>query len=90
MSAELLICGESIAPGKRATINVPVPQLYTHTPTTLRVQVVRDRREGPRLFVCAAVHGDELNGIEIIRQLLRLPALTRLNGTLIAIPIVNV
>ena len=39
------------------------------------VQVVRGRRDGPRLFVCAAVHGDELNGIEIIRRLLQWPAL---------------
>ena len=54
------------------------------------MRVVRGRRDGPRLFVSAAVHGDELNGVEIIRRLLRLPALSRLNGTLIAIPIVNV
>ncbi|MCH9732848.1 MAG: succinylglutamate desuccinylase/aspartoacylase family protein [Actinomycetia bacterium] len=54
------------------------------------VQVLRGRRDGPRLFVSAAVHGDELNGIEIIRRLLNRPALTRLRGTLIAIPIVNV
>lgn len=85
-----MICGRSIEPRTRATIELPVPQLYTHTPLTLRVRVVRGRREGPRLFVCAAVHGDELNGIEIIRRLLRLPALKRLRGTLIAIPIVNV
>lgn len=85
-----MICGESIAPGTRAAIDLPVPQLYTHTPLTLRVQVVRGKRDGPRLFVCAAVHGDELNGIEIIRRLLRLPALARIRGTLIAIPIVNV
>lgn len=85
-----MIAGESIAPGTRAAIDLPVPQLYTHTPLTLRVQVVRGRRDGPRLFVCAAIHGDELNGVEIIRRLLRLPALTRMHGTLIAIPIVNV
>lgn len=85
-----MICGESIAPGTRATIDLPVPQLYTHTPLTLRVQVVRGRRDGPRMFVCAAIHGDELNGVEIIRRLLRRPALTRMRGTLIAIPIVNV
>ena len=90
MSTELLIGGESIPPGARATIELPVPQLYTHTPLTMPVQVMRGRRDGPRLFVCAAVHGDELNGVEIIRRLLRLPALARLRGTLIAIPIVNV
>jgi len=90
VSTDLLIGGESIPPGTRATIELPVPQLYTHTPLTMPVQVVRGRRDGPRLFVCAAVHGDELNGVEIIRRLLRRPALKRLRGTLIAIPIVNV
>jgi predicted deacylase len=90
LTAELVISGESIAPGTRVTIDLPVPQLYTHTPMTMRVQVVHGRRPGPRLFVSAAVHGDELNGIEIIRRLLRLPALKVVRGTLIAIPIVNV
>jgi len=90
LSADLTICGRSIEPRTRATIDLPVPQLYTHTPLMLKVRVVRGRRDGPRLFVCAAVHGDELNGVEIIRRLLRLPALKRLRGTLIAIPIVNV
>lgn len=90
MTAEIVIAGESIAPGTRVTIDLPVPQLYSHTPMTMRVQVVHGRRPGPRLFVSAAVHGDELNGIEIIRRLLRLPALKVVRGTLIAIPIVNV
>jgi len=90
LTADLVIGGESITPGTRVTIDLPVPQLYTHTPMTMRVQVVHGRRPGPRLFVSAAVHGDELNGIEIIRRLLQLPALKVVRGTLIAIPIVNV
>ncbi len=85
-----MIGGQSIPPGARATIALPVPQLYTHTPVTMPVQVIRGRRDGPRMFVSAAVHGDELNGVEIIRRLLHRPALARLRGTLIAIPIVNV
>ncbi len=45
---------------------------------------------GPCLFVSAAMHGDELNGVEIIRRLLEVKALRRLTGTLIAVPVVNV
>lgn len=90
MNPDLVIGGESVAAGTRATIDLPVPALYNHTPMTMRVQVVHGVRPGPRLFVSAAVHGDELNGIEIIRRLLRLPALKVVRGTLIAIPIVNV
>lgn len=85
-----MIGGRSISLGSRVTVELPVPLLYTHTPVAMPVQVLRGRRDGPRLFVCAAVHGDELNGVEIIRRLLRRPALKRLRGTLIAIPIVNV
>jgi hypothetical protein len=46
--------------------------------------------QGPVLFVSAAVHGDEINGVEIIRRLLLQPQIRRLKGTLLAVPIVNV
>jgi predicted deacylase len=54
------------------------------------IQVICGRRSGPTLFVSAALHGDEINGVEIIRRLLKLSALKRLRGILIAVPIVNV
>jgi len=54
------------------------------------VHVIRGKKEGPCLLVCAALHGDEINGIEIIRRLVGLKQLSRIRGTLIAIPIVNV
>lgn len=79
-----------VAPGARATIDVPIAKLYTHTPLAMPVQVIHGRRAGPRLFLCAAIHGDELNGVEVIRRVMKLPALKRLRGALIAIPIVNV
>lgn len=54
------------------------------------VHVVCGKRPGPRLFICAAIHGDELNGVEVIRRLLKDKAVNRLRGTIVAIPIVNV
>ena len=54
------------------------------------VHVIHGRRPGPCLFISAAIHGDELNGVEIIRRVIRLKSLSKLRGTLIAIPIVNV
>lgn len=86
----ITISGIQIARGMRVTIDVPLPKLYTHTQMTMPVQVVRGKREGPRLFVSASIHGDELNGVEIIRRLLAHKALSRLKGTLIAVPMVNV
>ena len=80
----------AIGLGERAVVELPLARLYTVTDTTLPVHVVRGRQDGPRLLVCAALHGDEINGIEIIRRLLRLKLLRRLRGTLIAVPVVNV
>ncbi len=64
--------------------------LYTHAPVEMPIQVINGRRDGPRLFITAAIHGDELNGIEIIRRLLNARMMKRLRGSLIAVPIVNV
>jgi predicted deacylase len=90
VAEELCINGERILPGSSVTLELPLPELYTRTPMTMPVQVRRGKREGPSLFVCAAVHGDELNGVEIIRRLMRRRALSRIRGTIIAVPIVNV
>ena len=86
----LIINGVSIAPGEQVTIDLPLPNLYTHTPMTMPVRVFRGRKTGPTLLVTAALHGDEINGVEIIRRLVTLPLLKRLHGTLIAVPVVNV
>lgn len=86
----LVIGGTEVLPGERRTIDLPVTDLSTHTPITMPIHVVCGRRPGPTLFICAALHGDEINGVEIIRRLLRLTALKRLQGSLIAVPIVNV
>ncbi|MDH5711082.1 MAG: succinylglutamate desuccinylase/aspartoacylase family protein [Gammaproteobacteria bacterium] len=88
--APLTINGTTFAPGTRTTIELPVGRLYTHTPMTMPLHVIKGKRSGPCLFISAAIHGDELNGVEIIRRLLNLPALKRLRGTIIAVPIVNV
>ncbi len=90
MAEELRINGENILPGSSVTLELPLPELYTRTPMTMPVHVRRGKRPGPSLFVCAAVHGDELNGVEIIRRLMRRRALSRIRGTIIAVPIVNV
>lgn len=83
------IGGVSVAAGKRATIDLPISVLFDHTPMTLTVRVVHGREPGPVLLVCAAVHGDEINGVEVIRRLLRMTSLSKLKGTLVAVPVVN-
>jgi predicted deacylase len=90
MGKTICINGIEVPAGSRETIDLPVAKLYTHTMLAMPLHVVNGKRDGPCLFVSAAIHGDELNGVEIIRRLLKLPILKRIRGTLIAIPIVNV
>jgi predicted deacylase len=87
---ELVIAGITVNPGETKQIEIPVAKLYTDTDVSIPIHVIRSKKVGPTLFVSAAVHGDELNGIEIIRRLIRLKSLKITNGTLILVPMVNV
>ena len=90
MGKDFSLGGELVPSGTRRLIELQLPPLYINTPLTLPVHVLRGAKDGPCLFVSAGLHGDELNGTEIIRRLLKQPALKRLRGTLVAVPIVNV
>lgn len=89
-NSAITLGGIDVQPGERRVIDVPCAKLYTHTNANIPVQVINGRMAGPKLFVSAAIHGDELNGVEIVRRLMKLRVLNRLRGTLIAVPIVNV
>lgn len=84
------IAGEVIKPGESRTLALPATQFYTNTPVTIPIHIINGKKPGPKLFVCAAIHGDEINGVEIIRRLMKQSTLKRLKGTLLAIPIVNI
>jgi len=89
-NVSITIGDTSVEPGKHASISLPIADLYTSTSLSMPVKVICGRRAGPVLFVSAAIHGDELNGVEIVRRLLKRSALKSIRGTLIAVPIVNV
>ncbi|WP_185235368.1 succinylglutamate desuccinylase/aspartoacylase family protein [Teredinibacter franksiae] len=86
----ITINGITVNPGEQQVIDLPVAKLYTHANVSIPLQVICSKKPGPRLFISAAIHGDELNGVEIVRRLVKTSALKRLSGTLIVIPIVNV
>ena len=90
MQPAIEIAGVTIKPGSRQSIDIPLPSFYTHSSVNMPVHVVHGRQPGPVLLVSAAVHGDEINGVEIIRRLLSHKFIDRIKGTLIAIPVVNV
>ncbi|KII80373.1 succinylglutamate desuccinylase/aspartoacylase family protein [Vibrio renipiscarius] len=82
--------GETVAPGERKVIELEAAKLYTHSPLSIPVEIINGKLAGPILMVNAAIHGDELNGVEIVRQLINTIDVNKLRGTLIAVPIVNV
>lgn len=86
----LLIAGHEIKAGETKRIEIPMVRLYTDTTMSIPVYVKRGKRNGPTLFLSAAIHGDELNGIEIINRIINSKAIRTLKGTLIAVPMVNV
>lgn len=86
----LTICDQKISPSETRHLEIPVASLYTGADITMPLVVFRGKEPGPTLFVSAAIHGDELNGIEIIRRLISRNTLKIQQGTLIAVPIVNV
>jgi predicted deacylase len=82
--------GEIIRPGERRRIQINLASLYDYTQLSIPVEVIRGKEDGPKLFISAAIHGDEINGIEIIKRVLRKKDMKSIRGTVILIPIVNV
>nr|WP_119261020.1 succinylglutamate desuccinylase/aspartoacylase family protein [cyanobacterium endosymbiont of Rhopalodia gibberula] len=91
MKSELIeIAGEAITPGECRRLELPIARLPTQTWVSLPITVINGLNSGPKLWLSAAIHGDELNGVEIIRQVVENVEPKLLSGTLIAVPIVNV
>ena len=83
------IGGEGIPAGSRGTVELPIARLATGSPVALPVIVVHGRHDGPTVWIDAAVHGDEINGVEIIRRVLDQLDPKVLRGTVLAVPVVN-
>lgn len=87
---EFIIDGIAVKPGEKKQVSLDMGRLYDFTEVKIPVEVVRGKKDGPTLFISSTIHGDEINGIEIVRRLLKSKSLNNIKGTLIAIPIVNV
>lgn len=85
------ILGTSVKPGERHVLDLQVARLYTRTSVEIPVVVQRGVEEGPVLLLLAGVHGDEVNGIDTVRRVLdELRERPLVQGTLVAIPVLNV
>lgn len=85
----IVVGGEAVEAGARKRLELPVARLPTGTPLDLSVEVVHGAGEGPTVWLSGATHGDELDGIEIIRQVLEELEPADVAGTVLAVPVVN-
>ena len=87
---DLHILGETIKPGKNAELSFNVAHLHTRTPVDVPVIIERSKKPGPTVLFTAGIHGDEVNGIEIVRQLISKGINKPKIGTTICIPVLNI
>jgi hypothetical protein len=89
-SKPLQIGSSTVRRGERRDIKLVVSQNYTGDTISLPIHVIRAKDAGPTLFVTAVVHGDELNGLGIVHELMFSEPLRLERGTLVLVPVVNV
>ena len=85
----ITVGGVTVAPGRKVRLDLPFARLVTGSRASLPVSVVNGRTAGPQVWLSGAIHGDELNGVEIVRRVLARLDARRLRGAVIAVPIVN-
>ncbi|UJH90307.1 succinylglutamate desuccinylase/aspartoacylase family protein [Antarcticibacterium sp. 1MA-6-2] len=86
----LEILGKKVLPGTGAVINLNMAKLYTTTSVEVPVIIERSKKPGPVVLLTAGIHGDEINGVEIVRQVISKNINKPVKGTIICIPVVNV
>ncbi|MEO7995735.1 MAG: succinylglutamate desuccinylase/aspartoacylase family protein, partial [bacterium] len=62
--------GTTVPPGAEATVSFPIAEFYTLTPAAIPVTIINGLKPGPVCFITAAIHGDELNGVETVRRMI--------------------
>jgi hypothetical protein len=85
----MTILGESILPGESKTIDMEIAKLHNSGKLKIPIIVQRSRIDGPVVLFSAGIHGDEINGIEIVRQIVTKKINKPKKGTIICIPIIN-
>lgn len=90
MPDTITINGEKIGRGEDRKLFLRIARLPTHTNIDLPVRVLRSNEPGPVLLLSGGLHGDELNGIEIVRRMLQSGKAMPIRGSVIAIPLMNI
>lgn len=87
---EIIISGETVSPGEEKLLKINIDRLPTGTLIDIPVYVFNSKNPGPTILIQAGLHGDEINGIEIVRRMLDEKKLKINKGAIIAVPILNV
>ncbi|OZV70656.1 succinylglutamate desuccinylase/aspartoacylase family protein [Winogradskyella aurantia] len=86
----LHILGEKVGLGKSARVSFNVAKLHTQNSIDVPVIIERSKKPGPTVLITAGIHGDEVNGVEIVRQIIAKGINKPKKGTVICIPVINV
>jgi predicted deacylase len=86
---QLTISDQKILPGEFREININIARLPSHTMIDTPIYVSRSMEDGPVLGLIAGMHGDELNGMEIVRRMLDRGLYKVQRGTVICMPVIN-
>lgn len=85
------IADETITPGTSTIVKVSVGQLSSGNRISIRAHVYRAEQAGPTALILGGVHGDEINGVEIVRRAIETEIFNDLiAGSVIAIPLLNI
>lgn len=84
------ILGKEILPGSSVQLNMAIARLHTHTKIEVPVIIERAQLDGPCLLMLGGIHGNEINGVEIVRKIVALGINKPTRGTTICIPVLNV
>jgi len=91
MSKDIVIDNTRFGPGESGVVRMSVGRLPSDTEISIEAHVFRAKQSGPTVLILAGVHGDEINGIEIVRSFLYNQDFSKLKkGSLIIIPLLNV
>lgn len=86
----MILNGTEVLPGEEKKINVSIAKLPSHSSLNINLTVSRSVRNGPVLLLMGAMHGDEINGTEVVRRIVERQLHRPLCGTTICIPIINI
>ena len=86
----LHILGEKVTLGESTKVSFNVAKLHTQNTIDVPVIIERSKKPGPTILITAGIHGDEVNGVEIVRQIIAKGINKPKKGTIICIPVINV